>query len=122
PRLDPQLLQHGRIVVERMTGQEEADCLVLAAQSLGREPWFGLRQRNLLPDSSATEQFTLPNRSRVVAALRTAKHGIDCRENPRAIFLECIDRARRRKAFKHTLVNSAWIHPRGKIREIAKCP
>ena len=49
PRLNPQLFQHRGIVVERMAGQEEADRLILAAQSLGRQPWLDLRQRNLLP-------------------------------------------------------------------------
>ena len=38
-----------------------------------------------------------------------AKHGIDCRENPRAILLERIEGARGRKTFQHALVDRARI-------------
>ena len=67
PRLHPQLFQHGGIIIERMAGQEKTDRFIFAAQSLGRQPWLDLRQRNLLADGPAAEQFALPDRRRVVA-------------------------------------------------------
>src|SRR5690348_1133320 len=88
PRLYTQFFEHGGIVVKRMTGQKKTYRFVFATQSFGGEPRFERRQRDLLANRPATEQFTLPDCSRVVATLRAAKYCIDSCEDPRAIFLE----------------------------------
>ena len=57
-----------------------------------------------------------------MAALRAAKHGIDRRENARAIGLESIERAGGGEAFQHALVDGARIDAAGEIGEIGERP
>src|SRR3954468_12386055 len=51
PGLHAQSLQHGGVIVKRMTRQEESDRVVLASKPLGRQP--GLNLRSMMVGASA---------------------------------------------------------------------
>src|SRR5262245_1386674 len=118
PRLHAHLLQHRGIVVEGVAGQEEADGFILAAQALRRQPGFDLRQHDRLAHPATAKQLALPDRRRVVCALRARQQGIDGSEYARAIFLEGFERACSRKAFEDTFVHGARINASREIREV----
>src|SRR3974390_2614767 len=77
PWLHTQLLQDRRVVVERMARQEEADRIVFALEPVGRQPGLGLRQQDRLPLAPAAEEFTLPDRCRLMRALGAGEHDVD---------------------------------------------
>ena len=118
PGLHAHLLEHRRIVVERMAGQEEADSVVFAAQPFRRQPGFDLRHGDRLRRTAAAKQFVLPDRRGFVGALRPAEHLIHGAEHAGAVRLELIERACGGKALQHALVDGARVHARGEIGQV----
>jgi hypothetical protein len=103
-----------------MAGQEEANGFIFAAQAVRRQPGFDLWQHDRLARRPAAKQLALPDRRRIVRALRAAQQNIDGGKNARTIFLEGFECACCRKTFEDTFVHRAWIYAGRKIREVDK--
>src|SRR5262249_56277283 len=80
PRLHPHAPERGRIVVQRMAGEEESDGSELLLQPLRRKPWLDLAERDRPGAHGTAKQFRLPDGEVIVGALRACKHGIDSGE------------------------------------------
>ena len=95
PGLHPQPLQHGRVIVERMAGQKEADRVIFAPQPLGRQPRLDLRQHDGRRVGRVAEHVVLADASppRGCAGRRRGSHP---RRQTRAPGLPPARRRRRR--------------------------
>ena len=80
PALHLHALERRGVIVERMAGEEKADRFVFAPQPLGRQPRLDRpATRSARARAGAAEQFALPDRRRLMRALRLAQHRIDHR-------------------------------------------
>ena len=115
--LHPQALQHGRVVVERMAGQEEADRVIFAAQPLGRQPRLDLRQHDGRRVRRVAEHVVLADGRGLMAALAGGEDRIRAGKDARAVGLQRVEGAGGGEALDDALVDRARIDPRGEIRK-----
>src|SRR5262249_61443338 len=110
PTLHAHALERRHVVVERMSGQEEADGLKLLLQPLGRQPGFDFGQSESGARRGVAErEFEGTAFLGVTGALRLGQNRIDSREDPRTIVFDRVEGAGRGEALEHALVDGTRI-------------